>query len=333
MKYTKVVNPSSTPQTITVDVPDPVITATGETPIDPVPPVNHTPTVSVASVSIKLPQNSAALTAKAGDTDGTIAGYVWELLNGGGKLDAFDRATVNVSGLTVPGITNLRVTVYDDKGASATAYASVTIQPADVVTPPGDYGTLIYKTGYDKLSDIINNSNQQGNGGLSTTVFKTPPGSFHSVPANVSSGIRSEVQYPSSLTPSEGVMVWDVMYAKVQQDNIHSFQFHPNTSGGSASPGLWHIGGKFVWVNWKGGTNTKYPTGVTIPTNVWMHMVFEYKMGSSGYMKFSIDGKVVLDVKNIQVGDGSGAYAKVGTNSWNGTGSEAYYDNLEIWKK
>lgn len=199
--------------------------------------------------------------------------------------------------------------------------------------PTGSYGTLTYSTGYDKTSDIINNSNQQGNGGLSTTVYKTAPGSFRSIPASVSSGIRSEVQYSSGMTPTEGVIEWDVMYVKIQSSSCHSLQFHPNTSGGSASPGLWHENGKFTWVNWKGGTNSKYPTGFTIPANKWMHMVFEYKMGGSGYMKYTIDGVVLLDKKGIQVGDGSGGYLKVGFNSWSGSNSEIYYDNLRIYRK
>lgn len=251
---------------------------------------------------------------------------------------AYGQQTTTVKVPPSKDTTIVKFTTTTVTSANTTTSYTTSSKPTDpvdtvVVPPAGNYGTLIYSTGYDKLSDIINSSNQQGKGGLSTTIFKTGPGSFHSVPDNVSSGIRSEVQYPSSLTPTEGTIVWDVMYAKVQANSLHSFQFHPNTSGGSASPGLWHIDGQFYWVNWKGGTNTKYATGVTIQANKWYHMVFQYKVGSSGYMKFTIDGKVVLDKTGIQVGDGSGSYLKVGTNSWNGTGSEAYYDNLEIWKK
>lgn len=253
------------------------------------------------------------------------------------SIKIVDSQTGKVIIVTIRDTYKKSVTVSYDSVVFITSYVpggnpvdTIVVPPVD---PPTNYGTLIYKTGYDKLSDIINESNQQGNGGLSTTIYKTGPGSFHSVPASVSSGIRSEVQYSSSLTPTEGVIVWDVMFVKVQQNSIHTLQIHPNTSGGSASPGLWTIDGQFAWVNWKGGTNTKYSTGVTIQTNHWYHNVFEYKYGSSGYMKFTVDGKVVLDKKGIQVNDGSGGYLKVGTNSWSGTGSEAYYDNLEIYKK
>ena len=64
-----------------------------------------------------------------------------------------------------------------------------------------------------------------------------------------------------------------------------------------------------------------------------MHVVFEYKIGSAGYMKFTIDGVVVLNATNIQVGDGSGQYLKVGVNMWQDQSSTVYYDNLKIWKK
>lgn len=323
MKYTVKASDKDT----ILNIADPVVSVDGTEP-----PPNQLPTVTAASVTTKLPKSTVNLTAVAKDPDGVIVSYVWELLNGSGKITAFDKQTIEVTGLT-EGISNLRVTVFDNNGASASAFTSIVTQAADVVTPPGDYGTLIYSTGYDKTSDIINNSNQQGNGGLSTTIFKTPPGSFKSVPANVSSGIRSEVQYSSSLTPTKGVMEWDVMYETIFQGSGHSAQFHPNTSGGSASPGLWHENGKLVWVNWKGGTNTKYPTGFTIPKNKWMHFVFEYEIGSKGSMKFTIDGVVVLDKTNIQVGDGSGQYFKLGVNMWQNQQSVVYYDNLRIWKR
>lgn len=229
------------------------------------------------------------------------------------------------------------VTVSYDSVVYVTSFL-VSKPPVDtIVTPPvdpGNYGTLVYSTGYDKLSDIINNSNQQGNGGLSTTIYKTGPGSFKSVPANVSAGIRSEVQYSSSMTPNEGTIEWDAYYETIFRNSGHSLQFHPNTSGGSASPGLWHENGKFVWVNWSGGTNTKYATGYTIPQGQWIHCAFSYKKGSKdGYMKFVVDGKTLLDVKGIEVNDGSGFYLKVGVNMWANQSSVVYYDNLKIWKR
>lgn len=298
---------------------------------------NTPPTVSAGSPkTITLPTSSVTLTGTASDPNGSIASYQWSKTSGGSAtISSPNSATTNVSGLAAGSyVFSLKVT--DNQGATASSSVTVTVNQSSGGSTPGtggSYGTLIYSTGYNTTSDIFNSSNQAGNGGLSTTIYKDGPGSFKSVPANVSSGIRSEVQYSNSQTPTEGAIEYDVMYETIFQNNGHSLQFHPLTSGGSASPGLWHENGKFVWVNWKGGTNTKYATNFTIPRNKWMHVVFEYKIGSSGYMKFTIDGVVVLNRTGIQVGDGSGQYLKVGVNMWQNQESVVYYDNLKIWRK
>lgn len=240
----------------------------------------------------------------------------------------------------------------------ATKDASVDASPIDAATPDAtsdatasdggnsgpcssalSYGgyKLVYCTGYDTVGDLDPfNHGQLGGGSLSTTVFKTGPGSFKSVPANVSSGIRSEVQYdegPNGQTPLEGIIEYDVRYEVVCQDNCHSLQFHPDTQGGSASPGLWHVNGKFVLVNWKNGTNTQYPSGMTIATNQWYHVKLDYKFGATGYMHFFVDGALKIDANNVQVGDGSGQYLKVGVNMWVNQTSVVYYDNLRVYAK
>ena len=298
---------------------------------------NSAPIVSAGSAqTITLPANYVTLTATASDPDGNVSSYLWTKVSG---PDASIRVPIAAStqvNYLVAGSYVFNVKVTDNKGATANSTVNVTVNPAGgSSTPPpaGNYGTLIYSTGYNTSSDILNGHGQEGSGGLSTSVYKTGPGSFKSVPSNVSSGIRSEVQYDESQTPTEGAIEYDVMYETIFQNSGHSLQFHPNTSGGSASPGLWHENGKFTWVNWKGGTNTKYPTNFTIPQNRWMHVVFQYKIGSAGYMKFTIDGVVVLDRTNIQVGDGSGQYLKVGVNMWADQSSVVYYDNLKIWRK
>ena len=301
---------------------------------------NQNPTVSAgAAQTIALPISTVTLTGTASDPDGTIATYAWTKVSGSGGIIATPTQRVTaVTGLTAGSYTfNLKVT--DNQGASANSNVNITVNPAPSTggggstTPPSGY-TLAYSTGYNVLSDIINSHGQEGNGGLSTSVYKDGPGSFKSVPANVSAGIRSEVQYDALQTPDEGIVEYDVMYEVVPQNNCHSLQWHPNTSGGSASPGLWHVNGKFDLVNWKGGTNVHHATGVTIQTNHWYHLRFEYKFGSSGYMRFYSDG--VLSSAGSwtgQVGDGSGQYLKVGVNMWQSQTSVVYYDNLKIYKK
>lgn len=206
--------------------------------------------------------------------------------------------------------------------------------------PDNSNGTLVYQTGYNTNADLDPFGHGQiGNGSLSTTVFHTGPGSFKSVPANVSSGIRSEVQYDEGglgqgQTPLEGVVEYWVMYEVAFHDSGHSLQWHPSTSGGSAAPGLWHQGGQWSWVNWKGGVNTFHDTNHTIQTNHWYFIRIEYKFGSAGYFRFYIDG--VLNPGGSwtgQVGDGSTPYLKVGVNQWVNQTSIVYYDDLKIWQK
>jgi Polysaccharide lyase/PKD domain len=290
--------------------------------------------------TVQLPATSVTLVGNASDPDGTIVAWEWTKTSGpAATITTPNKVSTTITNF-VAGSYVFTLKVTDDKGATKSDYVNLTVKAAGTVDPPpvdpppaGDYGTLVYSTGYDKLSDIINEHGQQGNGGLSTTIFKTGPGSFKSVPANVSSGIRSEVQYDALQSPLEGAVEYDVMYVKIQADNCHSLQWHPSTDGGSAAPGLWHVSGKFVLTNWKGGVNTKYDTGVTIPANKWIHIVIQYKFGSSGYLKMTIDGVVVLNKTNIQVGDGSSPYLKVGFNSWAGSNSEIYYDSLRVYKK
>src|SRR5690606_20683489 len=211
-----------------------------------------------------------------------------------------------------------------------TVYYCPISQPPVVVQPvaEGNGYKLVYQNNFDKLSDLTTNNGQYGNG----TVVN---GTFYSRPANVSSGTRSELQISSAVTPSEGAAQWDAKYEVIVRNNGHSWQIHPETSGGSASPGLWHIGGKFVLMNWtKDRGNIEYATGVTIPQNTWNTYRIEWKYGSNGYLKFYMDGKLIMS-KTGRVNDGSGGYLKFG---WNGWGSDAaqsriYIDNIRVYEK
>lgn len=238
---------------------------------------------------------------------------------------------------TPPSSTAQKVTIdinLNDDGRIAvthtvTGTTPIVEAPPVVVEPPVQDGyELIYQNNFDKLSDLTTNNGQYGNGTVKD-------GAFYSVPKNVSSGIRSELQITSEQTPDEGAMEWDAKYEVIVPNNGHSWQIHPATGGGSASPGLWHINGKFVLVNWNKGGNTEYPTNQTIPQNKWNKYRVEYKMGRSGYLRFFINNDKVLDRSGIQVGDGTKGWGKIG---WNGWGSDAaksriWIDNFKVYAK
>lgn len=207
-------------------------------------------------------------------------------------------------------------------------------------------GTPVYSTGYNTVGDLDPfGHGQLGNGSLSSTIKHEGCCSFHSVPQNVSSGYRSEVQYnngPGGQTPDEGIVDYWVYYETIVQNNCHSIQWHPETSGGSAALALWHIDGNFDVTRWRAGTNTHQvdietpansPQGILpIVANHWYHMTVQYRFHQTlGYIHWYIDGNLYFNVNNTFVGDGSGQYLKVGVNIFNGTpASSIYYDQLSI---
>lgn len=198
--------------------------------------------------------------------------------------------------------------------------------------------TLTYSNGFNGGTDIdpeVPPHEQYGNGTLSDVQFVEGIKSFNSVPANVSGSWRSEVQFDASRTTDEGIITYWVYYDNVLQNSCHSFQFHPETEGGSASPGLWHIDGEFQLLNWVEGINTSYATNYVIPEDTWIFIRHDFKFGAAGYWKITINEVVVLNETNIQVGDGSGQYLKIGLNYF-GAGTPAssiFFDGLMIYDK
>lgn len=216
-------------------------------------------------------------------------------------------------------------------------------QPPPVVIEPTGY-SLVFSSGYDKFEDISTNSGQYGYGKISTTFYKTGPGSFYSIPKVESAGTRSEVQYTYDYqNPKEGAIEYDVYYEKLVNDAGHSLQNHPVTSGASACPGLLHEGGYFTVVRWKmtrlGAANDYGRTSYKIPVGKWIHIRMEFKFALSyAYCRVYVDGVKIYDLPataEAYLGDSSGGYWKVGWNGWLSSAfdSRIYYDNFKIWKK
>lgn len=306
-------------------------------------PVNQPP-VSNAGPNkiITLPTNIISATGSGTDADGTIAGYIWTSVSGPNipSIIASTSPTATFSNL-IQGTYVFRLTVVDNNGASANDTMSVVVLPQPVTgytliySNPVDRKIGLSADGKNNLGDLDPFSHgQYGNGYIDLNSYLIGPGSFHSRPSDVSSGIRSEIQYESGQTPLEGALEYDVLYNVIIPNNGHSLQWHPSTSGGSASPGLWFSSGKFLWNNWINGVNQGHSTGVTIQKGHWYHMRMEYKFGSNGYFRHYIDGALVCSWTG-QVGDGSTPYLKVGYNGWdsNSTSSDIQYDNIQVLKK
>ena len=88
--------------------------------------VNHVPTVSV-NAAWNLNTCISPLTASASDADGDALSYFWEVIAGTGTLSPTSGSSVTYSetACTIAPIT-VRVTVTDDRGATATADATYT---------------------------------------------------------------------------------------------------------------------------------------------------------------------------------------------------------------
>lgn len=225
-----------------------------------------------------------------------------------------------------------------------------------VINPFGTYGnggggtnvctgTLLYATGYDQQSDIVNANNQLGKGSVSFTTYVTAPGSFKSYVDNtaashISSGWRSEVQYGENLS-MDGAQItvqYDVRFETMTGGGVGGLcgQWHGNANGTSGQLSLWLSGGQFMVVrSVQAGINI-YQGGslMNIQLNHWYHMVWQIKFtsGSTGYVMLYIDGTLYYNASGVQTSDGTGQYLKIGQNLFNGPSAPSilYYDNLSV---
>jgi uncharacterized delta-60 repeat protein len=118
-------------------------------------PANQLPVVDAGEdKTINLPDNSISFTATASDSDGEIAAYLWEQLNGPAvSMSGLTTATLSLSEL-VEGSYTFEVTITDDQGATAADQVNLRVNAenheniapvanagADQTVTPGSNGT------------------------------------------------------------------------------------------------------------------------------------------------------------------------------------------------
>ncbi|MBL7737578.1 MAG: heparin lyase I family protein [Chitinophagaceae bacterium] len=214
-----------------------------------------------------------------------------------------------------------------------------TTPPTDtVVQPPVPIGySIFYENGFDKAADRDPWGKQQyGNGYIDTAFKKTGEASFHAKPKNVSSGIRSEVQFPDGWLPSEGAIEFDINIVKRVINNAHFFQIHPKKDGASGCPAMFSRNSGLAMVFKEIPGEPEYPFFAPV-LNRWYNIRFEYKMAqnNTGYWKAYVDGVLKIDKSGIRTQLDNDNWMKIGINSWlvSETANEAYYDNLKVYKK
>jgi parallel beta-helix repeat protein len=119
-----------------------------------------------ANIAITLPVNTTTLNGTAStDADGTIASYQWAQASGPNTatIANANQATTGVSGL-VQGTYTFRLTIRDNRGATATATVTVTVRPAANKAPIANAG----------ISQQVTLSSNEGT--LNGTLSRDPDG-------------------------------------------------------------------------------------------------------------------------------------------------------------
>lgn len=102
--------------------------------------VNTAPTANAGiDQTIQLPTSSVNLVGTGSDVDGSIVTYAWTLVSGSGTITSPNTASTSVTGLT-GGISQFKLTVTDNLGASGSDNMIVTVNPANV-NPTANAGT------------------------------------------------------------------------------------------------------------------------------------------------------------------------------------------------
>lgn len=105
-------------------------------------PENKVPTANAGKdMTLILPENSIILKGSGRDTDGSISSYHWTKVSGPNvTMEDSNKASLKLSGL-VEGTYSFRLTVMDNKGATASDEVELIIHPAPNVLPIANAGS------------------------------------------------------------------------------------------------------------------------------------------------------------------------------------------------
>lgn len=122
--------------------------------------VNQAPIANAGNnQTIVLPNASTSLSGSGFDTDGSIVSYSWtQILGPSSTLSNINSPTLFVDGLTA-GVFQFQLTVTDDKGATGSGIAQITVVPTGSNQPP------IAGAGFDQVINLPQSSTDvQGSG-------------------------------------------------------------------------------------------------------------------------------------------------------------------------
>jgi hypothetical protein len=172
--------------------------------------------------AIQLPANAVTLSGSGSDEDGTISSYLWTKVSGPSSYTIVNpsSAEVNISNLT-EGIYRFRLTVTDDKGASASSTVLVTVKAAPNVPPTSIAGSNQTIT-LPVNSVILNGSGSDTDGSIENyqwTKISGPSsftiGSPNSASTQISNLIQGTYQFELAVEDDKGAIGKDTIQIKV----------------------------------------------------------------------------------------------------------------------
>lgn len=284
--------------------------------------VNEAPTATFTSTQ---DQRRVTFSGSGTDSDGSIAGYQWDFGDG---TTSTEQNPTHV--YTTDGAFTVKLTVFDNKGASGNVSHAVTVSaPAQADT----YGASVSADNpriYWRLDETDGNVVHDVSGGLTTGTINN--GSTKGITGaidNPNTAMRFNIEGGDQFIASDDVFNGPSVYTEeawfkttsTSGGKIVGFGCNNTGTSGCYDRHVFLVpDGRVVFGAWTGQENTVYsPT----PYNdgQWHHMVASQ---SSNGMKLYLDGQLVGTNPQTAAQDYTGYWRVGGDNAWDG--SDAWFD-------